>query len=116
MPTINFILADGAEHAINGEVGTPVMYFAKRNKLSSILTEYDSQCRCATCHVYIDPQWISKLPKMADDDRETLEFVDGVDDMSRLICQLKITDEMDGLIMHVPESQYCAAAEPESGR
>ena len=113
MLTINFILADGTEHAIDGEVGTPVMYLAKRNELSGILAECGGMCCCATCHVHIDPRWISKLPKMEDDEQETLEFAEGVDDMSRLSCQIKITDEMDGLTVHVPEFQYCAAAKNE---
>ncbi|WP_424946963.1 2Fe-2S iron-sulfur cluster-binding protein [Candidatus Spongiihabitans sp.] len=113
MPTINFMLADGAEHAIDGEIGTPVMYLAKRNELPGILAECGGQCRCATCHVHIDPRWAAKLPKMKDDERETLEFADGVDDLSRLSCQIKITDEMDGLIVHVPQSQYGADSEPE---
>lgn len=113
MPTINFILADGTEHAIDGQVGTPVMYLAKRNNLAGILAECGGMCCCATCHVHIARQWISKLPKMADDEQETLEFAEGVDDTSRLSCQIKITDEMDGLIVYVPESQYYAGSESE---
>lgn len=106
MPTINFILADGAEHAIDGAVGTPVMYLAKRNKLSGILAECGGMCCCATCHVHIDRQWILKLPKMADNEQETLEFAEQVDELSRLSCQIKITEELDGLIVHVPAFQY----------
>lgn len=111
MPTINFILADGTEHAIDGEVGTPVMYLAKRNELSGMQAECGGMCCCATCHVHIDPQWIATLPKMEEDERETLEFAEQVDDMSRLSCQLKITESMDGLIVHVPESQYFTDSE-----
>ncbi len=106
MPTINFILADGTEHAIEGELDTPIMYLARRNALQGILAECGGACCCATCHVHIDPDWMSKLPAMKDDERDMLEFAEGVDEFSRLSCQIKITDEIDGLVVHVPESQY----------
>lgn len=106
MPVIHFILADGSEHAIDGEIGTPLMYLAKRNEFSGILAECGGACCCATCHVHIDRQWIARLPKMEDDEQDMLEFAEGVDELSRLSCQIKITDELDGLIVHVPKKQF----------
>ncbi len=106
MSVINFVLADGSEHAIDGEVGTAVMLLAKRNELAGILAECGGACCCATCHVHIDRQWIARLPQMEEEERDMLAFAEGVDDMSRLSCQIKITDALDGLIVHVPERQF----------
>ena len=106
MTTINFILADGSHHAIAAENGDVVMRVAVRNKFSGILAECGGACSCATCHVHIDPSWYDKLPPKDELETELLDFAEGVDDTSRLSCQIKITPELDGLIVHVPESQY----------
>lgn len=106
MPTINFILADGSQRVIEGEVGTSVMQLARRNDLSGILAECGGSCCCATCHVHIDPDWIDRLQEMDDDERDMLDFAEDVDSLSRLSCQIGITEDIDGLIVHVPESQY----------
>ena len=106
MPTINFRLADGSELAVEGQVGTSVMLLARRNELSGILAECGGACCCATCHVHIDESWIDKLEEMEDDERDMLEFAEDVDSFSRLSCQIKITEKIDGLIVHVPEFQY----------
>lgn len=106
MTTINFILANGERHAIDAEDGEVVMRVAVRNNFSGILAECGGACSCATCHVHIDRSWLDKLPPPLDTETEMLEFAEGVDDTSRLSCQLKITPQLDGLIVHVPESQY----------
>ena len=106
MPTVNFILADGSTQTLEADTGTPVMFIAKRNDLEGILAECGGACCCATCHVHVDPQWMDKLPEMDEDERDMLEFADDVDEYSRLSCQVKLTDELDGLVIHVPESQY----------
>ena len=106
MPTVNFILADGTTQSLQADAGTPVMIIAKRNDLDGILAECGGACCCATCHVHVDPQWMDKLPEMDEDERDMLEFADDVDEYSRLSCQVKLTDELDGLVIHVPESQY----------
>ncbi len=106
MPVINFILADGSQHAINGSIGTSVMLLAKKNEFSGILAECGGACCCATCHVHVDQQWIARLPKMEEGEQDILEFAEGVDEMSRLSCQIKITNQLDGLVVHVPETQF----------
>ncbi len=106
MTTINFILANGERHSIDAEDGEVVMRVAVRNNFSGILAECGGACSCATCHVHIDRSWLDKLPPPLDTETEMLEFAEGVDDTSRLSCQLKITPQLDGLIVHVPESQY----------
>ena len=106
MPIVNFVLSDGTKHAIEGEIGTPVMHLARRNELPGILAECGGACCCATCHVHIDHSWMDKLKEMQDDERDMLDFAEGVDENSRLSCQVKLSPELDGIIVHVPESQY----------
>lgn len=106
MTTINFILADGSRRAIDADDGDVVMRVALRNAFSGILAECGGACSCATCHVHIEPSWVEKLPAKDEMETEMLEFAEGVDHTSRLSCQIKITPELDGLIVHVPESQY----------
>lgn len=106
MTTINFILADGSHHAIEATDGEVVMKIARRNNFSGILAECGGVCSCATCHVHIDEAWIEKLPPIEEMEAEMIDFAEGVDHTSRLSCQLKVTPELNGLIVHVPESQY----------
>ncbi|MDD9874043.1 MAG: 2Fe-2S iron-sulfur cluster-binding protein [Gammaproteobacteria bacterium] len=106
MTTINFILADGSCHAVGADDGDVVMRVAVRSGFSGILAECGGACSCATCHVHIDPSWYDKLPPMDELETEMLDFAEGVDETSRLSCQIKITPQLDGLIVHVPESQY----------
>ena len=106
MTTINFILADGNRHAVEATDGEVVMRVAVRNGFSGILAECGGACSCATCHVHIDPSWVDKLPPKEELETEMLDFAEGVDATSRLSCQIKITPALDGLIVHVPESQY----------
>jgi len=82
------------------------MLVALRNDFEGILAECGGACSCATCHVHVAAEWVDKLPPMDDLEQEMLDFAENVNDMSRLSCQLKITQEMDGLIVNVPESQY----------
>ncbi len=106
MTTINFILADGSRHAVDAGDGEVVMRVAVRCGFEGILAECGGACSCATCHVHIDPSWYDKLPPKGESETEMLDFAEGVDATSRLSCQIKITPELDGLIVHVPESQY----------
>lgn len=106
MTTINFILADGSRHAVCAEDDEVVMRVAVRNGFDGILAECGGACSCATCHVHIDKSWFDKLPPKEEMETEMLDFAEGVDDTSRLSCQIKITPQLDGLIVHVPEEQY----------
>lgn len=106
MTVINFILADGSQHPIEADDGDVLMQVARRNSLSGILAECGGVCSCATCHVHIDKSWVDKLLPIEEMEKDMLEFAEGVDDTSRLSCQIKITPQLDGLLVHVPESQY----------
>lgn len=103
---ITFILADGGEHTVAAEAGETLMRVAKRNNFSGVVAECGGACSCATCHVHIDKTWRDKLPPRESAETEMLEFAEGVDENSRLSCQINLTRELDGLIAHVPASQY----------
>ena len=106
MPTIHYRLHDGTEHAIDAPLGDSVMIVAMRNNFEGILAECGGACSCATCHVHVDPAWVDRLPPMDELEQEMLDFAEDVDETSRMSCQLKITQELDGLIVNVPEKQY----------
>lgn len=106
MTTINYVLHNGVVHAVEAAIGDSVMIVAMRNNFDGILAECGGACSCATCHVHIAPAWTDKLPPMDALEREMLDFAEGVDANSRLSCQIKITAELDGLIVNVPEYQY----------
>ncbi len=91
MTTIHFILADGSRHAVDAEDGDVLMRVALRQGFSGIVAECGGACSCATCHVHIDPSWVEKLPPKEELEVEMLDFAEGVDDASRLSCQIKIT-------------------------
>lgn len=106
MPTIHFHLADGSQHAVQADEGEVLMRVAVREGYDGILAECGGACSCATCHVHIAPAWFAKLPAKDETEAEMLDFAEGVDETSRLSCQIKVTAALDGLIVHVPESQY----------
>lgn len=106
MITLHFVLADGTRRSLQAKEGEVVMQVARRNGIEGILAECGGVCSCATCHVHIDAAWVDKLPAKAADEVDILEFAEGVDETSRLSCQLKVTGAMDGVVINVPESQY----------
>lgn len=113
MPRVQFMLADQSTRTYDGAVGTSVMAIARAQAVPGIMAECGGVCACATCHVHIARAWLAKLPAMQADERELLGFADGVDAESRLGCQIVMTAQLDGLVVHVPAPQYDGA--PASG-
>jgi 2Fe-2S ferredoxin len=106
MALIKFLLADGDTREIDGAEGMSVMEVAVANNLPGIDADCGGACACATCHVFVDPAWVDRLPPKAEQEEKMLEFAVGVQPSSRLSCQLKINAALDGLVLNVPESQY----------
>ncbi|HEY7840296.1 MAG TPA: 2Fe-2S iron-sulfur cluster-binding protein [Gammaproteobacteria bacterium] len=106
MPKITYIAADGSQTTVEASKGLSVMQAAVNNGIAGIVAECGGACSCATCHVHVDPDWYDRLPAPQGIEQEMLEFAVGRDETSRLSCQIKITDEVDGLIVHTPASQY----------
>jgi len=106
MPKITFIAHNSGESNVEINIGESLMFGATDNSVTGIVGECGGFCSCATCHVYIDDAWISKLPAMSEHEDEMLEGT--VSDRlpgSRLSCQVKVTEEMDGMIVRTPEFQ-----------
>lgn len=105
MAKITYVEANGTKHEIDAENGSTVMENAIRNAVPGIVAECGGACTCATCHVYVDPEWVSVTggPSMMEEDM--LDFAFDVNDRSRLSCQIKVSDELDGLVVHMPENQ-----------
>jgi ferredoxin, 2Fe-2S len=105
MSKITFIASNGAEHVVEVNPGLSVMEAAVKNNIPGIDADCGGACSCATCHVYLDPAWVEKTGEPNALEAEMLEFANNIAPTSRLSCQIKVTDELDGLIVHLLESQ-----------
>jgi len=107
MTTINYVEPDGQTITVSVENGISAMEAAVRNNVPGIDGDCGGAAACATCHVYVDPNWIAKTGTAASDmEKAMLEFAEEVQENSRLACQISITDELDGLILKLPEKQH----------
>ena len=106
MAKITYIEHDGGEHAIEVKPGLSVMEGAVKNDVPGIDADCGGACACATCHVYVDEAWLAKTGERTAMEDSMLDFADNVQENSRLSCQIKVTAELDGLIVRMPESQH----------
>lgn len=106
MPTVTYIKHDGSEHEVHVESGTSVMQAAVDNMVDGILGDCGGACSCATCHCYVSDEWKDKLPAADVVEQEMLDFVMDPQPNSRLSCQIVMSDELDGLKIHLPKSQF----------
>ena len=106
MVKLTFIQPDGASQIVEAEAGLTVMEAAKQNDVPGIDAECGGACACATCHVYVDPAWVEKVGKPEAMEEDLLDFAFDVRKESRLSCQIKVTEELDGLTLRVPEKQF----------
>jgi 2Fe-2S ferredoxin len=105
MPKITYIQPSGAEQTIEAKAGWTVMEGAVKNRIRGIDADCGGACACATCHVYVDEAWRDKTGKPSAMEESMLDFAEDVQEGSRLSCQIKVTDALDGLIVRLPESQ-----------
>jgi len=105
MAKITYIEHNGTEHSIEVAPGLTVMEGAIRNTIPGIDADCGGACACATCHVYVDPAWVEKTGSREAMEESMLDFADGVTETSRLSCQIKVTEDLDGLIVRMPEHQ-----------
>ena len=105
MTKITIVAFDGTRFDVDAENGSTVMENAIRNSVPGIEAECGGACACATCHVYVDEQWSDKVGAPEPMEEDMLDFAFDVRPTSRLSCQIKVRDELDGLVVHVPERQ-----------
>lgn len=106
MPKIEYIEASGKTHVVDAPEGQTVMEAAVKHAVPGIDADCGGACACATCHVYVDPAWVAKTGEQGAMERSMLDFANTVEPNSRLSCQIKITADLDGLIVRLPESQH----------
>ncbi len=105
MPKITFIESNGSARTVDADVGATVMETAIRNDIPGIEAECGGACACATCHVYVAEDWREKVGPPTPMEEDMLDFGYDVRPNSRLSCQIKVTDALDGLIVNTPEKQ-----------
>jgi 2Fe-2S ferredoxin len=106
MPKVIFITPDGVRHAVDVDSGYSVMEAAINNNIDGIVAECGGACACATCHSYVDDAWSDKMPPMDDMEDSMLDAAYERKDNSRLTCQIEVTEELDGLVIHVADNEY----------
>lgn len=109
MATITFVQQDGTERTVEAKSGQSVMDAAVKNGIPGIVADCGGACACATCHVYVDAEWRGRTGARAELEDSMLEFAEDVQDCSRLSCQLKMNEALDGLRVMVPERQAAVA-------
>jgi 2Fe-2S ferredoxin len=105
MPRITFIQADGTSVTVEAEISKSVMRTAMEAGVPGILADCGGNCSCATCHGIIDPKWVDSLDEAGELEAGMLEFVMERTPTSRLTCQILVGAGLDGLVVHVPQSQ-----------
>ncbi len=106
MAKITYIEHNGTQHVVEVPNGLTVMEGARDNNIPGIDADCGGACACSTCHVYVDQNWVEKTGEAEQMEQDMLDFAFDVTDQSRLSCQIKISDELDGLIVNLPEKQF----------
>ena len=105
MPKITYIEHNGKTHVVEVSNGLSVMEGAVQNNIPGIDADCGGSCACATCHVYVDEKWFSKLPNKEDAEEDMLDMAFEPNKSSRLTCQITVIDDLDGLVVKMPSKQ-----------
>ena len=105
MAKVTFKTHDDHSHVIDIENGLTVMEGAVQNDIPGIDADCGGGMACATCHVYVNEEWLDKLPNKEDGEEDMLDMAFEPKKNSRLSCQLIVTDELDGLVVNIPSQQ-----------
>ncbi|MGP1274053.1 MAG: 2Fe-2S iron-sulfur cluster-binding protein [Caulobacterales bacterium] len=105
MTKITYIEHDGTQHTVEAVNGLTVMETAIRNMVPGIDADCGGACACATCHVYVDPAWEDKTGERSSMEQSMLDFASDLEPNSRLSCQIKVTEALDGLVVRLPAQQ-----------
>ena len=106
MPRVNFVSFNGERHVVDVSAGTTLMRAAVDNGVPGIDGDCGGHCACATCHVYIGPPWSGKLSPKSDAEDDMLGLAVDPRPTSRLACQIRVTDALDGIVVHLPQGQH----------
>lgn len=105
MPRITFVAFDDTKYEVEAKDGATVMEAAVKSGVPGIEAECGGACACATCHVYVDETWADKTGEPDAMEEDMLDFAQDAGPTSRLSCQIKMSDALDGLVIRIPEFQ-----------
>ncbi len=105
MTRVIFVESDGSRRVVEARPDDRAFDAARNNGIIGIIGECGGELACATCHVWVDPAFADKLPPPGDVEQELLECVFDRKDISRLSCQIRLSEALDGLILHLPPRQ-----------
>ena len=106
MPIVNYVSPSGISRQIDVPSGMSVMQAALNHRVEGILAECGGNCMCATCHVYVDPSFLGRVPPAKDNEKFMLSIAaEGPETNSRLSCQIKMSEELNGIIVRLPAKQ-----------
>ena len=105
MPKITYIEHNGKSHVVEGPNGLSVMEGAVQNNVPGIDADCGGSCACATCHVYVDEKWFSKLPNKENAEEDMLDMAFEPNKFSRLGCQITVTNDLDDMVVKMPSKQ-----------
>lgn len=108
MPKVTYVEYNGTEHTVDVPVGTSVMRGAVDNNIPGIDADCGGECACATCHVYVQDPWFATTgpPEVGSQEASMLSFAALAQPNSRLSCQIKMSEALDGLVVRLPEGQH----------
>jgi 2Fe-2S ferredoxin len=106
MPKIKYIEHDGTEHDVDAELGISVMQTALNNLVPGIDADCGGECSCATCHVMVREDWMIKAGSPDDAEESMLDLNPERQSNSRLACQIFVSEDLDGLVLDLPEFQF----------
>ncbi len=105
MVSVTFIEHSGKTHTVDADPGQTLMETAIKHDVSGIVAECGGACSCATCHVYVDEAWREATGSPSEMEEDMLDFAFEVRPESRLSCQIRIADKLNGLVVRIPEHQ-----------
>tara|TARA_B110000003_G_C16629076_1_gene525952 strand:+ start:644 stop:964 length:321 start_codon:yes stop_codon:yes gene_type:complete len=105
MAKITYIEHNGKSHTVEVQNDLTVMEGAVQNDIPGIDADCGGACACATCHVYVEPEWFDKLPKIENAEEDMLDVAFEPNKFSRLGCQITVSDDLDGLVVKMPSKQ-----------
>ena len=106
MTKVTFVEHNGTEHTVDVADGQTLMEAAMKNLIPGIDADCGGACACATCMIYVPEEWAGKLEEKEPMEETMLDFCEHVEDNSRLSCQIKVTPELEGIRVTMPESQH----------
>ena len=105
MPKVIYIESSGKKHEIDVDSGLSIMEGAVQNSIPGIDADCGGSCACATCHVYVNHEWLNKIPEITDAEKDMLDFAFEPKKNSRLSCQLILEDNHNGIVVTLPRKQ-----------